>query len=335
MASLRLFLFMSLIGTVAFAAGRGETCDRSLGLDASAGDTERLRALLRKGTLAELSGDACKKFVVRLEPVKPRGWRVSMRDTQSGRTRTRVVTSLEHASTWLEAWLQSGFAALEVPSESAPDPQGASVPAPGLTAAVSTGNPNSAAATRERDASNAPLVLSLGPVLFVTGRGYGLFGGEVSFGRRSPRVLGIGVGAGFATQVTPTDVNYRRLFWLGPALGLSFELGRGFDSTAAFGVGFQGTSAKSDAPATALGAYVALGGDVAWRGTRRWCPYVGFEFRLAAPKLLGSSTGSVITTKLEDGELETDVSPSTLNPSAGVVSAGVRLGVKWDVGDLS
>jgi hypothetical protein len=349
MAPLRIFHLLSLLSSAALASGNDNSCAANIRIDAPNPEAKRLRALLAKSSLVELNAKDCAPYVVRLARTKPSGYALTLSDATHGTKRTRQVSSLNHASTWLEAWSQSGFAALEESDESDTKPEdGSSVAAPNVSALArdpvvrtppqEAPKPND---TSEASGAGTPFSLRGGPIVFLTERGNGLLGGQIAITHREKGPLEVDLDAGFATQVFPGNIT-RRLYWVGPELGVGYSLGKGFSTTPALGVGIIGTTARSNVSATALGGYVSVGNSLTWRMSSKISSYVGAELRLVSAKLLGDTRDRTVETESDDGETESDdgetetaTSSTTLEPSSGVVHVGLRVGVTWDLGDLT
>jgi hypothetical protein len=281
-------------------------------------------------------------YAVKIEPKKRDEYVLTLSDTVNGLKRTRVVSNLAHASTWLEAWSQSGFAALEEVEENSDTPDESRSPTPTVGKAVTTKavdpKPLSGAlkpsGTDEYSRTQSSLYVLGGPNVFLTELGNLFVGGQLAIMHREQNDFVLGVGAGFVTQVHPSDVS-RRLYWIGPQLGYLYRLSNTFDLTPSLGIGLLGTSARTTTTATALGAYGSIGSQLSFRWSSKFSAYAGVELMLLSAKLFGSSSGRISTTEIDDGETETEYSSATLEPSSGVANVGLSVGVKWDLGGLT
>jgi hypothetical protein len=281
-------------------------------------------------------------YAVKIEPKKRDEYVLTLSDTVNGMKRTRVVSNLAYASTWLEAWSQSGFAALEEVEENNDTPDESRPPSPSVGNAVKTKavdpNPLSGAlkpsGTDEYSRAQSSLYVLGGPNVFLTELGNTFLGGQLAVMHRGQNDIALGVGAGFVTQVHPSDVS-RRLYWIGPELGYIYRLSKTFDLAPSLGIGLLGTSARTTTTATALGAYGSIGSQLSLRWSSKFSAYAGVELMLLSAKLFGSSSDRIGVTETEEGETETEYSSSTLEPSSGVVNVGLSVGVKWDLGGLT
>ncbi len=289
-------------------------CANAIGIVADPKDARQLRNLLQKGSLARLRTEACNHYEARLARAPGKGWIVSMTSSNSPRRLERQVANLEHASTWIEAWTQTGFA----PAPEAMNEQ---------VEPVAT-----APATSPSAVPGLAAFMNAGPTALVTTRGYGLAGGSMQLGLPALHTPFFGATLGLATQVAPSDVEYRRVFWAGPLLGADIPLATNLRLRPAVSTGVFGASAKNaDTTASSVGAYVGMGSDLVWDLNAHLAWFVGVEGQFIFSNFLGGKT-QFPKHHHDDDNNDPGAPPVMVDPEVGLFNAGLRLGVTFRFG---
>lgn len=291
-------------------------CADAIGIVADPKDARQLRTLLRKGSLARLRTEACSHYQAKLTHTPARDWIVSMTSSNSPRRLERRVANLEHASTWIEAWTQTGFAPAPEAIGEQVEPV-AAAPAPAPIPSVSPG---------------LAVFLNAGPTALLTTRGYGFAGGSMQIGLPARHTPFVGATLGLATEVAPSDVEYRRVVWAGPLLGADMPLATNLRLRPTVSTGVFGASARNaDTTASSVGAYAGLGSDLVWDLGAHLALFVGVEGQFIFSNFLGGKT-QFPKHHHDDSNNDLADPPPVVDPGVGLFNAGLRLGVTFRFG---
>jgi hypothetical protein len=301
-------------------------CADAIQIDAPPKEERELRRQLRKGALAKPLQN-CSDYRVKLTRAGAQGWFVQMFREAPTRTFEREVAKLTYAATWVEAWLNSGFAE--------PQDESAGEPIPPKSAPVSLAAPVPLAA--ESTATPIPVLLGVEPMGIMTSRGYGLLGGAAYFGLPARRTPFLGVELGAATQIGMSGSEFRRVYWVGPLVGATFSLSRRVRLRPAVSLGVMGVAASTSTQlGHSVGGYTSIVGALEFDLTSSLSASAGIESRLFFEHLFGAARTAVTQTQTEvdDGETEITSSSSMAAPDLGLLWCAVRLGVLWRFGAI-
>lgn len=302
-------------------------CAKAIAIEAAPKDALELRKQLRSGSLAKPIED-CAEYRVKLTRVKAGGWRIAMTRDSSSRRLERQVTSVAYAATWVEAWLQSGFAA--APEESTPSsatlPPSAQTPPERATAPVLA-------------PGKIPAQIGLMPTWMLTARGYNLLGATLVGGLRARQSPWFGVELGGATQLGMSGNDYRRAYWVGPLVGAAMHLSDRLWLRPSASLGILGVAASTSTQSGhSAGLYAGVGSELEYDITANLSLTAGIETRLFFEHLFGSAPTMATRTRTEsedDGEEELETSTVTMAaPDLGVVSLIARVGLVFRFGEV-
>jgi hypothetical protein len=267
-------------------------CADVLPIEASAQDERELRDHLRKGSLSKPM-ENCEAYRVRLTRAGPEGWQVQMSSEESSRKFEREVSKLTHAATWIEAWLQSGFAAAQdEPTRDSAIPSAASAPAPAP-----------APKTSVPAAAPIPVFFAFEPTGIVTDRGNSLLGAALLFGLPARHNPWFGVELGGAAQLGVTGSQSHRAYWAGPTAGVVFPLVERLRLRPAASLGVMASSTTSGHTA---GVYMGVGGELEYDLATNLSLTVGVDARVFFERLFGSSQTTVTQRQTQSGGEEDD-----------------------------
>ncbi|HMA95080.1 MAG TPA: hypothetical protein VKP30_20455 [Polyangiaceae bacterium] len=301
-------------------------CADAIAIEAAPKDALELRKQLRTGSLAKPIED-CAEYRVKLTQVKAAGWRVAMTRDSSSRTLERQVTSIAYAATWVEAWLQSGFAA--APEE--PNPSSVARPPSVQTATEGATAPVLAPV-------KIPTQLGLMPTWMLTARGYNLLGATLVAGMPARHTPWFGIEIGGATQLGMSGNEHRRAYWVGPLVGAATHLSERFWLRPAASLGILGVAASTGTQSGhSAGLYAGVGSEFEYDVTTSLSLTAGIETRLFFEHLFGSSETMATRTQTEsddDGEVEVETTTVAMAaPDLGIVSLIARLGFVFRFGE--
>ena len=308
--------------------GSGSNCLDALKIDVTGHirDAE-FKEMLRHTSIPRLDRSSCSGARVSVQQTR-QGWHLKF--ASGGKLVERDVDTLQHAATWVDAWIQSGFG--PVAAETA-----AAQPGAGSAGAETSASANAtapAAAVGAVQAPGAEIGVSFDAVTALTVSGYAYLGGqlETRFAPRQPFNFGAVVGGAF--QLDPNSNSYRRELWAGSLLGRHFQLSPRwhFDPQLGFGV-VAGSANANGCKNHSAGAYISLGGLFAFDLSQRLSLMLGLAGRAVAPHLLGDNT---VTCPTGTGEVEDGASTVVYKPAASVDSTWVALtsGLEWRFGGM-
>jgi hypothetical protein len=144
---------------------------------------------------------------------------------------------------------------------------------------------------------------------------------------------------GAMSQIAANELAFRRAFWAGPGMGVSFPITTHLFVLPAVGVGVLGAHAQKSTTSTSLGAYASLECSLIWNFTSHWGLFAGVEGRALFPTLFGTSSGATLVSSSTDEEDDETVvvsaSPSSNEAQFGQIWGALRLGLVFQFGERS
>jgi hypothetical protein len=302
-------------------------CADTLEIDAGAGMTRSLRQALLRGSLKDLPEELCVGFSIELRPERD-GLLLKLA-SKSGALRTRSVRSVEHAATWVEAWIQSGYGpAIE---ESGLDSTQRAV-----TPAARIQEPASATRSEKPEPERGSPVLvprafvEVGPLLGVSRQGF-VEGAQFRLGHGASRAPFVAANLGIWQQPSPSDVERRRAYFALAEIGWTRPFADALAFEPSIAGGILGSSAQGEYNTNAIGAALGLQGALLWR-LGSWVTLTfGLSARYHLTNLFASGGHSASDSEDESENEESEASDAT-NPELGPMIVALQLGIRGYLG---
>lgn len=283
--------------------------------------TAEFSRLLRATSLSQLERSACEGVRVTLQK---RGtiWVLRLQSKEGAQPLEREVQTLDHAATWVETWLQSGFDRLADP---APDPRSKVRPVA----------PQQGASEGKPIQSHSAPAVAAAALAAIAGPGNPYLGAIVRTQMAHRQRIGLGAALGGAFQVGLGTNSFRRTFWAGPFIGSHVALSSHWHFSPQLGLGVAvGASSTNGVTNRSGGPYASLGAVLGYDLGQHLAIQVGIEGRAVATELLGSDQPSRSVVAQSDAEDEAEDSvvagTSAVPPRAiDTTWVAMTLGLEW------